>query len=96
MPDEPESLILQHLRLIRAEVRDVRTLTLGLAEGQRRLEQRMGHLEGRIDVLKDDLELMIKAELMGRLGHFEIVMERKFDDLSERVAALERRGPAAQ
>jgi hypothetical protein len=94
MPDEPESLILQHLRLVRSDIRDVRTLALALAESHRRLEQRMGQLEGRIDVLKDDLELMIKAELMGRLGNFEIAMDRKFDTLTERVAALE--GPGAR
>ena len=31
-----------------------------------------------------------RAELTGRLGHFETVIGHKFDALAERVAALER------
>ena len=54
---------------IRRENREIRSLLLSMAEQGRRLEQRMGNLERRIDDLKDDLELMLKAELMGRLGH---------------------------
>jgi hypothetical protein len=41
--------------------------------------------------VKDDIELMVKAELMGRLGFFEIQIEGKLDTLTERVAAVEAR-----
>ncbi len=100
MSDQPDDLVLQHLRLIRAELRDVRTLTLRLADQGRQLDQRISHVDQRIsqvdqpiDMLKDDLELIIRTELMGQLGHFETVMGTQLDTLSTRVAALERLGP---
>ena len=65
-------------RVVRTELRDIRTLVLGQVEQTRRLERRMGEL-------RDDLELMIKAELMGRLGFFEIQIERRLDALEERM-----------
>ena len=38
---------------------------------------------------REDIELMLKTELMGRMGHFEIQVERRIDDLVNRVTALE-------
>jgi hypothetical protein len=66
------------LRSLRAEQRDLRTLVLAQVEQGRRVERRVGEL-------RDDLELMIKAELMGRLGHFETQMEHRLDALAERI-----------
>jgi hypothetical protein len=63
---------------MRAELREVRTLLAGVAERQR--------------MLRDDIELMLKAELMGRFANFETQMERRLDELAERIAAAEMPG----
>ncbi len=60
----------------------MRPLLLPLVE-QNRLTKR------RISELKDDLELMIRAELMGSLGHYRNQIERKLDDVTDRLDALE-------
>ena len=74
--------ILSELRKVRAEVADIRTLTLQGVEYSRRLERRMGELGS-------DLEVMLKAELIGRLTHLETRMDEHLDDLGERLTALE-------
>jgi hypothetical protein len=38
------------------------------------VDQRLSAIDQRISGLKDDLELMIKSELMGALGNFEVRM----------------------
>jgi hypothetical protein len=45
----------------------------------------------RIVEQRDDLELMIKAELMGRPGHFETQLDHRLARIEDRVAALEHR-----
>jgi hypothetical protein len=39
-------------------------------------------VERRVEELRDDLELMLKTELMGRLGHFEAQIERRLEDMT--------------
>jgi hypothetical protein len=89
---------LTETRALRREVADVRTLALQSLDYMRRMEQRLdGRISGldgrisavdsRIGSLRDDLELMIKAELMGRLAHFETRIETM---LHERLAAIEK------
>ena len=53
---------------VRQENAEMRSLMLSLVDQGRRTER-------RLEELRDDLELMLKAELMGRLGHFETGME---------------------
>ena len=81
------ALMLEILKDLRKEVRDVRTLVLQLADRTRRLEQyqetQFVAVNQRLNGLKDDLELMIKSELMGRLGNFEI---RMMNLIEERLA----------
>ncbi|MEA2730501.1 MAG: hypothetical protein QOD93_4896 [Acetobacteraceae bacterium] len=45
--------------------------------------------------IKDELELMLKAEIIGRLGHFETQLERQIEDLKNRIATLESGPPPA-
>jgi len=45
-------------------------LLLSVADQGRRTERRVGEV-------RDDIEMMVKAELMGRLGHFEAQMENR-------------------
>jgi len=88
---EVENLVLEQLRLIRQEqaelrreVGDVRTLCLSNVEYSRRVER-------RVTELRDDLELMLKSELMGRFTHFETRMEQELGAIADRVGALEGR-----
>ena len=66
----------------RAELRDVRSLLLAQVDNNRRTERRVAEL-------RDDLEVMFKAELMGHLGNVEIGIERRLDGLEERIGAIE-------
>jgi len=66
----------------RAEQRDMRSLLLAQVDHGRRVERRLSEL-------RDDLELMFKSEMMGRLGNFETGIERRLGDLEERIGALE-------
>ena len=79
MAEEPENLTLRLLREIRAdqhamraELREHSRLLVALSENGRRIER-------RLEELRDDLELMLKAELMGRLAHFETRIEQMIE-----------------
>jgi hypothetical protein len=99
------SLMLQSLneqREMRREVGEQRSLLLALADqGQRLdrrmtdLELRMGGVERRMGEMRDDIELMLKTELMGRMGMFEAQVGHRLDELTDRVAALETHGASA-
>jgi phage shock protein A len=75
---------LSEVRQLRKEVADVRTHTLQTSDYSRRMER-------RVNELKDDLELMLKSELMGQLTHVETRIEASIDNLSDRVSAIEAR-----
>ncbi|GBQ52275.1 hypothetical protein ACM0P6_02785 [Komagataeibacter sucrofermentans] len=81
MTVDTSSLILEQLRLIRKEIADLRTVTLANADRSRRLER-------RLEEMRDDIELMMKAELMGRLGHFETQVEARLDAMSDRIGEI--------
>lgn len=66
----------EEMRVIRSEHRDLRTVVLSSIDQMRRV--------------RDDLELMIRSEMMGRAAHFETTYERQLGDLRERVEALEQ------
>ena len=76
------TLMLEILQELRKDVRDVRTVVLQLAEQNRRLERRFNEL-------KDDLELMVKSELLGALTHFqnkiEIYVEQRLAEKAEQA-----------
>jgi hypothetical protein len=85
MSDAPANLVLEQLRLIREEMsafrreqNDMRTVVLSAIDRVRRLER-------RLEEVRDDLELTIKAEIMGRMGHFETEMEKRLDSLREQI-----------
>ncbi len=96
MPDPDETLTLSILKEIRAEQRDHRSLLLQLAESSRRhdrrfndMERRFSDIERRIGDLSGELELMLKSELMGRLTHFETLIDERLAVLSDRMQAVE-------
>jgi hypothetical protein len=83
-----QTLILRILDGQKANEKDVRTLTtviIGQSEQLRRLERRVSDVDRRVLDLGDDLELMLKAELMGSLGHFRTGVEARLEAL-ERAA----------
>jgi hypothetical protein len=69
---------------MRRELTGVRTLALQTADYMRKMEQR---LDARIVGVRDDLELMVKSELMGSLANFEVKMGNM---LHERLAEIEK------
>jgi hypothetical protein len=87
-------------RELRKEVADVRTLSLQTIDYARRIERRVGEVDRRVGEQRDDLELMIKAELSGSLANMQTQLENhlrplqdkflQLDKLDERVSALER------
>ena len=51
------------------------------------VDSRISGLDDRMVGIRDDLEIMLKSELMGRLGHFETRMENLLD---QRLANREK------
>ena len=75
---------LAEVRSLRKEVSDVRTLALQNVDYTRRIERRM------IEV-RDDLELIFKAEIGGSFAQFETRVEISLAPLVSRIEALEGR-----
>lgn len=78
--------VLEEQRLMRREMDDVRSLVIGLADQNRRIDRHIGDVQA-------DLELMIKSEIGGRMsnleGRIEARTDRQIDELIERL------GPAS-
>ena len=91
MTEQTDNLMLSLLRDIRKDLADQRTLLLQSIDRTNRMENRLESkvlaFEQRLAHLRDDLELMIKAELMGRLTHFETTMEQRIDAFEARLAS---------
>ncbi len=97
MAEADDSLMLAILKELRADMRQQRTLLLQLSEASRRhdrrfddIERRFGDVERRISDTRAELELMLKAELLGSLTHFETQMDERISQLENRVSVLER------
>jgi hypothetical protein len=80
------TLMLEILKEIRKEQNNQRTLLLQTVDAVRRLqhymeekflnvEDRFLDMERRMKTHKDDLELMLKSELLGSLTHFQTKIE---------------------
>ncbi len=72
----------REMRDFRREVGDVRSLTLLTVDQVRRTDR-------HVVELRDELELIIKAEVMGRIGIFESGVEKQMGELRDRVEELE-------
>ena len=80
---------------IRADMRRRRTVLLQVAEAVRRhdrrfdeMERRFGDVERRISDTGAEIELMLKAKLLGRLTHFEARMDERIARFEGRLAAI--------
>ncbi len=89
MTDADFGLTLAILKEIRADLGEHRRLLLQLVEASRRHDRRFEDIERRIAETRDELDLMLKGELLGRLTHFETQIDEKLARLSDRVEALE-------
>ena len=77
------TLILSVLKDLRTELRQQRDLLLTSIDYMRKMEQR---LDARLVAVRDDLELMLKSEIMGRLTHFETTIEQRLEAVEERAS----------
>jgi predicted nucleic acid-binding Zn-ribbon protein len=76
--------MLDEQKAARKEAADVRGLVLALTDQVRRLDRRVGEV-------RDDIEVMLRAEIMGRLGNAERDAEARISELEARIAAIEER-----
>jgi hypothetical protein len=76
------TLLFDILKEIGKEVRDVRTLLLQTVDHTRRIERRVAEQ-------RDDLELVIKSELMGALGNFETRVETRLDRIEKQIGVTD-------
>ncbi len=79
---------LAELKELRRDVIDVRRLALQTVDVLRKMEQR---LDARLIGVRDDVELMVKSEIMGSRTHRDTLFEQKMEDLEARIAELEAR-----
>ena len=77
--------IQSELRQVRTDMATVMTIVVAQSEWNRRFEQRLSQFEQR---LVDQTDILV-AEFKGRIGISQSMVERRMDDLSERVEELE-------
>jgi hypothetical protein len=97
MAEADNSVMLTILREIRADTNQHRTMLLQVIDLLRRrerrfdeIERRFGDVERRISDTRVEIELMVKAELLGRLTHFETRIDERNAELEDRLSAVER------
>lgn len=97
MADPDLELIGRLVETLLTEVREMRREHHDMLRLLNHHTDRFDRTDRRFTEVKDDLEAMIRAELMGRLAHFETRQEQKTEtyvedlvrELARRVEALE-------
>ncbi len=75
-------LLLSMLRDIRREQRESRDLLVSLTQHVlARFDDLEKRVTSRIDDLKEELQLVLKAEVLGRISHLETRLDDKLDEL---------------
>lgn len=78
--------VFAEMQRARRDLADIKTLCLQGIDHSRRLERNMSEM-------KDDLEMIVKSEIMGRLGNFELKIEQRLeeakDETGERFEKIE-------
>jgi hypothetical protein len=85
MPEVSLEMLQALMQKMLNETGDLKGLVLALTEQQRRLERRIGDVDRRLGEVRDDIEVMLKAELMGRMGHFETRIEARLEAIEARL-----------
>ncbi len=96
MTEADSALMLAILRELRAEAQQHRAMLPQLVDASHRhdrrfdeIDRKFGEVELRISDVRAELELMLKAELLGRLTHFETPIDERLAQLGDRLFALE-------
>ncbi len=103
MVEPDNSLSLAISRELRTDQRKQLTLLLRLVDAAQRydrrfseidrrfseVDRRFSQLDIRLSETRDEIELMLKSELMGRLTHFETQGNERIAQLDDRLAAQE-------
>ena len=84
--------LFQLLQEIQVEQRQQRTEQLDMRSLLQDQVKQGLRTERNLSELREDLELMLKARLMGRLGYLETQIGYRFDELSDRIGELEGGG----
>ena len=92
MAEADNSLTLTILKELQGDMRQHRTMLLQVVELLRRHDRRFDEIDAFASsrCSGPDLELMLKAELLGRLTHFETQMDERIAQLEDRLSAVER------
>jgi tetrahydromethanopterin S-methyltransferase subunit G len=84
--------IFETLKAIRTDQRDMRSMMLQIMEALARhdrrfneVERRSSEVERRISDLTGELELMLKAEVMGRFSQIEMRLDERMEELASRI-----------
>ena len=75
------------------QLEQVSNLLLNLTEQVRRMDRRLTEMDRHLSDQKDDLELMLKAELMGQFGMHRAELGHRLDELADRITTLEGGDP---
>lgn len=100
MVDEGDDLVLRLLRDMRTEHTQDRKRLLQIVDVPRKMEQRLetrisavdqriSALDRRFNELKDDLELLLRSEIMGSQTNFEINFDHRLQEIGERMRTKE-------
>jgi len=89
MPEADSSLMLTILKDLQKDMRHHRTMLLHLVELVRRNDRRFDEIERRLSDARADLELMLKAEFLGRLTHFETLTDERIAQFEDRHSVVE-------
>lgn len=81
----------KQIEKVLTRTQNAETLSLQNIDYSRRLERQVDNLARRLSEQKDDIELIVKAELMGRLTNFETKVEQL---MAERFEKFESDLPA--
>lgn len=73
--------LLSEQQKLRRDIADIRTLCLQGIDHSRRIERNSAEM-------KDDLELIVKSEIMGRLGNFEVKVEQHLGEAKDETGEL--------
>nr|WP_294503507.1 hypothetical protein [uncultured Rhodopila sp.] len=82
---EGQADIKREMKDMRREMGDVRGLTLALSDKVERLDRSINEVKRDMHDIKDDIWIMLKAELMGRQGNFETRVEARLAELADRL-----------
>jgi len=74
-------------RAIRKDIRDVTKVALSTLDHGRRVERNLAELRRHLDEIRDDIELVVKSEIMGRFADVETRLDARLDQAINEIRA---------